>query len=126
MEYIFGVITRKGKTFHSLKTIGKQPTTLKGHVIVKRQFSNNEIVDDFIINEHFMSKEDEAGNYYNWYILKDHSRYIDYFTPLKEQITEGIADSQVATCELSEELDERITDVEVAICELSEILEGGE
>lgn len=126
MEYIFGIIHKRGKDIHILKTVGSEHTDLKGAHSIERKYSDSIITDNFIIEEHYLSKTDAEGKCYDWYILKDHSRYIDYFTPLKEQISEGIEDSQVATCELSEELDERITDVEVAICELSEILEGGE
>lgn len=126
MEYIFGTIRKRKKDLDILKTIGSYHTALEGKHIIERKYPDSIITDTFEIEEHYLSKDGADGKCYDWYILKDHSRYIDYFTPLKEQITEGIADSQVATCELSEELDERITDVEVAICELSEILEGGE
>lgn len=126
MEYIFGQIKRKGRIIDVLKTVGETHTDLKDNHIIERKYADSIITDGFYVVDHYLSKDGADGKCYDWYILKDHSRYIDYFTPLKEQITEGIADSQVATCELSEELDERITDVEVAICELSEILEGGE
>lgn len=126
MEYVFGNIKRLGKLVHILKTMGDQHTNLIGANQIERKYSDSIITDAFIVKEKYLSKTDSGGLCYDWYIITDHSRYIDYFTPLKEQITEGIADSQIATCELSEELDERITDVEVAICELSEILEGGE
>lgn len=126
MEYIFGNLKIKGKNRDILKTVGTYHTALEGKHIIERKYTDSIITDAFTIEEHYLSKDGADGKCYDWYVLKDHSRYIDYFTPLKEQITEGIEDSQVATCDLSEELDERITDVEVAICELSEILEGGE
>ena len=125
MEYIFGTITRKNKEVDILKTVGSEHTNLEGKHIIERKYSDSIITDNFIVVEKYLSKDGADGKCYDWYELKDHSRYIDYFTPLKEQITEGIADSQNATCELSEELDERISDVELAICELSEMLEEG-
>lgn len=125
MEYIFGIIHKRGKDIYILKTVGSEHTNYVGAHSIERRYSDSIITDNFIVVEKYLSKDGADGKCYDWYELKDHSRYIDYFTPLKEQITEGIEDSQIATCELSEELDERITDVEVAICELSEILEGG-
>lgn len=125
MEYIFGNLKIKGIARDVLKTVGAEHTNLEGKHIIERKYSDSIITDAFIVEQHYLSKDGADGKCYDWYVLKDHSRYIDYFTPLREQITEGIEDSQIATCELSEELDERITDVEVAICELSEILEGG-
>lgn len=126
MEYIFGNIKRRGKLVHVLKTIGEEHSNLIGANQIERKYPDSIILDEFVVKEKYLSKRDAEGHCYDWYIITDHYRYIDYFTPLKEQITEGIEDSQVATCDLSEELDERITDVEVAICELSETLEGGE
>lgn len=125
MEYVFGNIKRFGKLVNILKTMGEEHTNLAGVNQIERKYPDSIIIDTFVVKEKFLSKIDAEGNCYDWYIITDHSRYIDYFTPLREQITEGIEDSQIATCELSEELDERITDVEVAICELSEIIEGG-
>lgn len=120
MEYIFGTIKRKGRIIDVLKTVGAEHTNLTDNHIIERRYSDSIITDSFYVVEKYLSKDGADGKCYDWYELKDHSRYIDYFTPLKEQITEGIADSQNATCELSEELDERITDIENALCELSE------
>ena len=125
MEYIFGIIHKRGKDIHILKTVGSEHTYFVGAHSIERRYSDSIITDNFIVVEKYLSKDGADGKCYDWYELKDHSRYIDYFTPLKEQITEGITDSQNATCELSEEVDERITDVELAICELSEMLEEG-
>ena len=120
MEYIFGIIHKRGKDIHILKTVGSEHTDLKGAHSIERKYSDSIITDNFIVEEHYLSKTDAEGKCYDWYILSEHSRYIDYFTLLKEQIQTGISDSQNATCELSEEIDARISDIENALCELTE------
>lgn len=120
MEYIFGYVKIHGKLEQILKTKGEHPSNLSGNNQVQRKFSDSIITDEFTVKEKYLSKVDTEGNHYDWYIIKDHSRYIDYFTPMKEQITTDINDSQNALCDLSADLDGTLADIENALCELSE------
>lgn len=123
MEYIFGIIHKRGKDIHILKTVGSEHTNYVGAHSIERRYSDSIITDNFIVVEKYLSKDGADGKCYDWYELKEHSRYIDYFTPLKEEIQIGISDSQNATCELSEEMDIEMSDLENAICEQSEMIE---
>lgn len=118
MEYVFGTVRRNGVDYENVKTVGVQHSELTGFCSVKRQYTDNIIEDDFKVVEKYRSKE-EGGVCYDWYIIDDHNRTIDKFTPAKAAIEVGIANSQDAVCELSEELDERITEIEDALCDLS-------
>lgn len=120
MEYVFGYLKIKGNLEQVLKTVGEQSSNLSGNNQIQRKFSDSIITDEFTVKEKYLSKIDVAGNHYDWYIIKDHSRYIDYFTPLKEQIQTDITDSQNALCDLSADLEEMLVDVENALCELTE------
>lgn len=120
MEYIFGTIHKKKKDLDILKTVGSYHTALEGKHIIERKYSDSIITDAFTIEKHYLSKDGADGKCYDWYELKEHSRYIDYFTPIKEQITTDINDSQNALCDLSADLDGALADIENALCELSE------
>ena len=120
MEYIFGTIRKRGKDVDNLKTVGTEHTNLTGKHTLERRYPDCTITDTFFIDEKYLSKEDSEGNCYDWYAISNHSRYIDYFSPQKEDLVNGIDDAQNATCELSEEVDARITDIELALCELTE------
>ena len=119
MEFVFGTNNK----IHILKTIGSVHTNFEGTHTVVQKFDNKTICDTFTIDKKYLSQEDIKGKCYDWYIIKDHSRYVDYFSPLKEQIMTDISDSQNATCELSEEMDIGMSDLENAICEQSEMIE---
>lgn len=120
MEYIFGIIHKRGKDIHILKTVGSEHTYFVGAHSIERRYSDSIITDNFIVVEKYLSKDGADGKCYDWYELKEHSRYIDYFTPMKEQITTDINDSQNALCDLSADLDGALADIENALCELSE------
>lgn len=120
MEYIFGNIKRHSRLIHILKTVGTTHTDLTGSTQIKREYSDSIIVDDFTIVEKYLTQEDSEGRCYDYYEIKDHNRYIDYFTPMREQIATDINDSQNALCDLSADLDEALADIENALCELSE------
>lgn len=120
MEYVFGYLKIKGNLEQVLKTVGEQSSNLSGNNQIQRKFSDSIITDEFTVKEKYLSKVDVAGNHYDWYIIKDHSRYIDYFTPMREQITTDITDSQNALCDLSADLEEMLVDIENALCELTE------
>lgn len=120
MDYIFGTIHKRGKDIHILKTVGSEHTDLKGAHSIERKFPDSIITDNFVVDDHYLAKTDAEGVCYDWYILSEHSRYIDYFTPLKEQIETDITDSQNALCDLSADLEEMLVDIENALCELTE------
>ena len=120
MEYVFGTTTRNGVEVKNLKTVGDSHSNFTGSISVTREFSSAEYTDNFTVIEKYRSEEDSDGKCYDWYVIKDHNRYVDKFTPVKAEIEGGISDAQDATCELSEEVDQRITDIENALCELTE------
>lgn len=122
MEYIFGTTRRHGTDYDGLKTINSSHTSLKGEVSVERIFPDSIITDTFIIVEKFMAKEDSEGNCYDWYIIKDHYRYIDKYSPAANRIDDDISEIQNAICEQSTLLESALADVENALCELSEQL----
>lgn len=120
MEYVFGHARKSGKIVDILKTVNSEHTNLNGTNIIERKLPACVIVDGFVVKEKYLSKTDTVGKCYDWYIITNHYRYIDYFTPMKEQIATDINDSQNALCDLSADLDEALADIENALCELSE------
>lgn len=120
MEYVFGTMSKRGHTYETLKTVGKEHTSLKGKHVIESKYPDSVVTDVFIVDSHYLSKDDIEGKCYDWYTISNHTRYIDYFTPVKATLEIGIADAQNATCELSEEIDTRISDIENALCELTE------
>ena len=138
MDYIFGTLTRKGKLIHILKTVGSEHTDLTGYNQVKREYPDCNITDDFVVVDHYLSKEDEECNCYDWYEIGQYYRFIDYFSPQKQDIEDKItetqdaimevdtdrlqveADTENAIIELDEEMEQRLADIENALCELTE------
>lgn len=120
MEYIFGTIQRRGQTVDILKTVGNEHTNLTDKHEIIRKYPDCTITDVFFVVEKYLTKTDDEGRCYDWYVLDKHFRYIDYFSPQKEKIDTDIAESQTAVCDLSEELDNAIADLENALCELTE------
>lgn len=134
MQYIFGTIKRLGKLVHILKTVGDEHTALTGANSVERKYSDSIITDNFVVKEKYLSKTDAEGRCYDWYIITDHYRYIDYFTPMRDKINTDIIETQDALIEVDDdrlqaqadienaliEIDEAISNIELAICELSE------
>lgn len=120
MEYIFGTTKRHGIDYDGLKTISSSHTNLTGEVSVERIFPDSIITDTFIVVEKYMSKEDSEDNCYDWYIIKDHYRYIDKYSPAANRIDDDISEIQNAICEQSTLLESALADVENALCELSE------
>lgn len=124
MEYIFGQVKRKGRIIDVLKTVGETHTDLKDNHIIERKYSDSIITDGFYVVDHYLSKDGADGKCYDWYELANHYRYIDYFTPQKQAITDRIDDTENALCETSENTETSISDLENAVCELSELIEG--
>ena len=115
MEYVFG----PEEGIEILKTKGNGHSGLNGFHEIERSYPDQVITDRFYVSRLIRSDTDDDGNVYDWYEITDHNRYVDKFSPHRNDIESGISDAQDATCELSEELDERISAVEDALCELS-------
>lgn len=91
MEYVFGTTHINGTEFECVKTVGEQHTDLNGFCYIERNYPDNTIVDTFKVIERY--KSDESGDTcLDWYTIKEHSRYIDRFTPQEEAINNSIAD----------------------------------
>lgn len=82
MEYVFG--TRDEKEI--LKTKGDVHTDLSGFHSVERVYPDQTITDNFRIVRKLNSKEDAAGNCYDWYEIDHHYRITDKINPLRENI----------------------------------------
>ena len=119
MEYVYGTIFREGTEKECVKIIGTEHTDLKGFCHIERSYTDNIIVDDFRVVEKYQS-DDAGDSCIDWYEIDNHRRYIDKFTPAKEDIDNGITESQDAVCALSEEMETRIADLEDALCALTE------
>lgn len=81
MEYIFGIVTRNGVPVENLKTVGDAHSDFEGFVQTVRNYADSIITDRFRVVEKYRSDEDVEGNCYDWYIISDHYRYEDKFTP---------------------------------------------
>lgn len=102
MEYIFGYVQHNGVTVENLKTVGGSHSSLSGFVQTVREYSDAAITDVFRISEHYQTDEDAEGNCYDWYIIADHWRNVDKFTPVKEEAAETNAIASVAFVTLAE------------------------
>lgn len=111
MEYVFG---RNESGLEILKTIGEKHTEFKDDVTVVREYSDNHFTDSFTIVEKYKSAENAEGVCYDWYVIKDHYRYGDKFTPNIPKYEQMITDLEIAQIE-NEQIS---TDHEIAILEL--------
>ena len=118
MEYVFGTIRKSGRSISGLKTVGDRHTALDGICHIERNYPDCVIVDDFVVKEKYRTAEVD-NICYDWYEIEQHSRYIDYFSPVKEEINTNISDTQDALCEASEDFEQRIADIEDALCDLT-------
>ena len=135
MDYIFGNVFRTGAMCETVKTVGDEHTDLSGYVSITRKYADSHITDNFVVVEKYQSITDDSTRIcYDWYIIENHYRYEDKFTPqiggTEQEITEleicGIEQEQVIT-ELeiqSMEQEQAITDNEIAIMELTEKIGG--
>lgn len=73
MEYVFGT----SDNIETLKIKGETHTDLTGFQEVIRKFQNQTITDRFRVVRKLDSKDDEAGNCYDWYIIDRHYRMVD-------------------------------------------------
>ncbi|MBQ9505425.1 MAG: hypothetical protein IJU93_10515 [Lachnospiraceae bacterium] len=114
MEYVFGEVKRNGIVYDAVKTKDRMHSDLAGTCQVKRSFDNAVIYDRFSIVEKYWSQEDEEGNCYDSYVIKDHYRYEDKFTPGIVPTEQEITDQEIAVME-AEQL---ITDLDIRVMEL--------
>jgi hypothetical protein len=121
MEYVFGAEPRGGIECEVLKTIGSRHSDLQnGRNTIVREYPDRTVEDTFFVMKKFRTEETESGSCYDWYLIKEHNRDTDRFTPYKEEIDSGISDTQDAVCTLSEDMESRIADIEDALCSLTE------
>ena len=114
MEYIFGRLILAGSEVECVKTVGEEHSDLSGFCHIERHYSDNIITDDFKITEKYKSLESDELCF-DWYLIENHSRYVDRFTPARATIEADIADAQDALCTLSEDMEERLTALEEAV-----------
>lgn len=128
MEYIFGT----KKTRETLKTKGNSHSDLTGWHDVERKNDRQTITDSFYVLGKYDSKEDEAGNCYDFYYIEHHNRTVDSFSPSREKIEGGISENEEAVMDVAGLADENsaaIMDLSEMIADLEErinTLEGGE
>lgn len=99
-------------------------------VIHKGKYEDCIITDVFNIVRKYQSKKDKAGNCYDWYIIDNHFRYIDKYTPnigkVEERINGEISDTNsglMETYDLTALNTDDIADCRTAIEELYEMIE---
>jgi len=88
MEYIFG---RRSDGIENVLTKGSEDTDLAGRTEIKREYTDCTITDTFDAGRKYLSDKDSDGNIYNWYIISDHSRSVDFSKKLQPQIDENSA-----------------------------------
>lgn len=123
MEYIFGQEKTFGQTIDVLKVVSDKPVAMTGTWNLERKYSDSVIVDAFNIKREIRRKE-ANGNYYVWYQIENHYRYIDKFTPKEGEINDRIDGTEDAICETTESMETGFSDIEDAICELTELIAG--
>lgn len=87
MEYVFGTKS----SYEILKTKGDKHTDLTGFQEIIRDFTNEKISDFFRVVRKIESKEDSAGNCYDWYEIDHHYREIDRTEPIRDAEAKNIA-----------------------------------
>lgn len=125
MEYIFGEVTRNGIVREGLKTKGNAHSDLEGIVDIRRDYSDSIIYDKFRIVEKYKSQIDEQGICYDWYIIADHYRYEDKYTPNIGRVEQDVDDTKNGLMEaydLSSGNADDIADLRTALEEVFEML----
>lgn len=102
MEYIFGYVQRNGVTVENLKTVGDSHSHLSGFIQTVREYPDATITDVCRITEHYRSEEDGEGNCYDWYLIADHWRNMDKFSPVQVQTEEANATAAITFVTLAE------------------------
>lgn len=118
MEYVFGAVRRFGEDKENLKTVGGEHSNLSGRVVIRREYFDRIVEDTFYIEEHYESKESD-GLCYDWYLINNHNRDTDMFTPQRilERLT--IVGQALTDVEITQiECEQMLTDHDIAIMEL--------
>lgn len=102
MDYIFGLVDRNGVTVENLKTVGETHTDLAGFTEIVRDYPDSTIIDRFKVDEKYHSDDDAEGRAYDWYIISEHYRYEDKFTPAAEQLQKTREVTEIAFVTLAE------------------------
>lgn len=117
MEYIFGTVRVNGETFDNAKTVGTEHTNLSGKVTVVQKYTDCDYTDTFDVVEKYHSDQN-AELCYDWYIIKNHYRYVDKFTPGIKATEQTITDLEIENMANEQAL----TDHDIAIMELQEAI----
>ena len=83
MEYTFG---RNSKGVEILQTKGATNTDLSGRTEIKREYEDCYITDNCDVGMKYKSDKDDEGNCYDWYVITDHNRTIDFTKKLAPKI----------------------------------------
>lgn len=102
MEYVFG--TKEDAEI--LKTKGVLHSSLTGYHEVVREYPDQTITDKFRIVKKYQSSKDAEGNCYDWYIIDNHYRFTDKWTPSKAAIEGEIGENQNAIFDVADLADE--------------------
>ena len=102
MDYIFGTVTRNGVTVENLKTVGDAHTDLDGYVQTVREYADSTITDRFRVVEKYRSDDDAEGNCYDWYVIDQHYRYEDKYTPAAAGLQQANEAAAIAFVTLAE------------------------
>lgn len=102
MEYIFGYVQHNSITVENLKTVGDSHSELSGFIQTVREYPDATITDVCRITEHYRSEEDGEGNCYDWYLISDHWRNVDRFSPVQVQTEEANATASIVFVTLAE------------------------
>lgn len=102
MDYIFGDVDRNGVTVENLKTVGEAHSDLDGFVQTVREYPDSIITDRFRVVEKYRSDEDAEGNCYDWYVIAEHYRYEDKFTPVSDSLKQMNEVTSIAFVTLAE------------------------
>ncbi len=121
MEYVFGT---KGEV-EVLKVKGDGHSNLTGYHQIERVYPDQAITDNFRIVRKLDSKEDAAGNCYDWYEIDHHYRAADKTGPVAQKAVEDAAALENALCEQDTANEERFSSVEEALCELDSVINRG-
>lgn len=117
MEYVFGTTTRNGELVENLKTVGDEHSQFTGQTTTKREYTDCDITDTFIVAEKYHSDEVD-GKCYDWYLIKNHSRSIDTYAANKDEVDSKLNTNDEALVELAQ----LVTDTNDALVELAALI----
>ncbi len=121
MEYVFG--TERAREI--LRTKGSAHSELNGLHSVEQVYPDMTVTDRFRVVKKLDSKEDAAGNCYDWYEIDQHSIVRDRSESIKRRVEKNETTLENALCELDAAAAARIGEIETALCELDTQLMGG-